>query len=69
MQSRVDAQGDAARSETAAFTAHLAADAEPRRLRVSFVRYEDAWRRDGDGRWRVQQRIVRADVKGWLDPG
>ena len=67
MQARVFAQGDAARSETAAFTAHLAADVEPRRLRVSFVRYDDAWLRCPDGRWRVCHRTVHADVKGWMD--
>ena len=68
MQSRVLAQGDAARSETAAFTAHLAAGMGPKRMRVSFVRYEDAWQRSPDGRWRVCERRVHADVKGWIDP-
>jgi len=67
MQARVWTRGDAASSETAAFTAHLAADAEPARLRVSCVRYADAWLRSPDGRWRVRERVVRADVKGWLD--
>ena len=67
MQARVRTSGDAAVSETAAFTAHRAAGAEPPRLRVSFVRYEDAWRRYPDGRWRVTRRVVHADVKGWMD--
>ena len=66
MQARVWTSGDAASSETGAFTAHLAADAEPRRMRVSFVRYADAWLRSPDGRWRVSRRELVPLVKGWL---
>lgn len=68
MQARVQANGDEATSQTLAFTAHLASGDGPQRMRVSFVRYEDAWRRCADGRWRVCGRIVHPDVKGWLDP-
>lgn len=69
MQARVRTRGDEATSETTAFTAHLAAGPGPERMRVSIVRYEDAWRRCADGRWRVRHRIVHPDLKGWLDPG
>lgn len=68
MQARVQTSGDTAISETTAFTAHLASGPEPQRLRVSFVRYEDTWRRCTDGRWRVRERSVHPDLKGWLDP-
>ena len=68
MQARVRTTGDEAVSETTAFTAHLAAGPGPQRMRVSFVRYEDTWRRCGDGRWRVRERIVHPDLKGWLEP-
>jgi hypothetical protein len=67
MQARVQTSGDTAVSETEAFTAHLAAGPGPQRARVSFVRYGDAWQRCSDGRWRVSERVVHADVKGWLD--
>ncbi len=50
MQSRVATNGDEGTSQTLAFTAHLAAGEGPQRMRVSFVRYEDAWRREADGR-------------------
>ena len=68
MQARARTSGDEAVSETTAFTAHLASGPGPQRLRVSFVRYEDAWRRCTDGRWRVRERIVHPDLKGWLEP-
>lgn len=68
MQARVEARGDQASSQTLAFTAHLASGEGSQRMRVSFVRYEDAWRRGPDGRWRVCGRVVHPDVKGWLDP-
>jgi hypothetical protein len=68
MQARVQVLGDAATSQAIAFTAHLAAGEDPPRMRVSFVRYEDDWRRGADGRWRVRVRVVHPDVKGWLDP-
>lgn len=68
VQARVRTSGDEAVSETTAFTAHLASGPGPQRLRVSFVRYEDAWRRCADGRWRVRERIVHPDLKGWLEP-
>ena len=68
MQSRVATSGDEGTSQSLAFTAHLAAGDGPPRMRVSFVRYEDAWRREPDGRWRVRARVVHPDVKGWLDP-
>lgn len=68
MQSRVETRGDEGTSQTLAFTAHLASGEDPPRMRVSFVRYEDAWRRGEDGRWRVRTRVVHPDVKGWLDP-
>ncbi|MBK7952309.1 MAG: nuclear transport factor 2 family protein [Deltaproteobacteria bacterium] len=68
MQSRVETRGDEGSSQTLAFTAHLASSEAPPRMRVSFVRYEDAWRRGADGRWRVRTRVVHPDIKGWLDP-
>lgn len=68
VQARVRTSRDEAVSETSAFTAHLAAGPEPKRLRVSFVRYEDVWRRCADGRWRVSERVVHPDLKGWLEP-
>jgi ketosteroid isomerase-like protein len=68
VQARVRTSGNEAVSETSAFTAHLASGPGPQRLRVSFVRYKDAWRRCADGRWRVRERIVHPDLKGWLEP-
>lgn len=68
LQTRVEVRGDEAISETNVFTAHLASGPSPQRMRVSFVRYEDAWRRCTDGRWRVRARIVHPDLKGWLEP-
>jgi len=67
MQARVRTNGDEGRSETMAFTAHVAAGPDSQRMRCSFVRYEDAWRRGTDGHWRVSERIVCPSGKGWLD--
>lgn len=67
-QSRVEVDGDGATSRTTAFTAHLASGPAPQRMRVSFVRYEDGWRRCADGRWRVCSRVVHPELKGWLEP-
>ena len=68
LQARVRTSGDEGSSQTLAFTAHLASGESPPRMRVSFVRYEDAWRRCADGRWRIRARVVHPDVKGWLEP-
>lgn len=68
VQTHVQTRGDEARSEAAAFTVHLSAEPGPQRMRVSFVRYQDGWRRGPDGRWRVCERIVHPDIKGWLEP-
>jgi len=68
MQCAVVVSGDAARSMTAALTAHSPADpnADGGRARMSIVRYEDEWARTRDRRWQVTRRVVHHDLKGWL---
>ena len=57
--SRIRSSGDSVQDDSFLFW-------KPR-LRVSWVRYVDAWLRSPDGRWRVRERVVHADLKGWLD--
>lgn len=64
LQSCVDLDGDRARSETAALTAHCPASGD-RRARLSMVRYEDEWIRCPDGAWRVSRRTVHHEMKAW----
>jgi hypothetical protein len=63
---RVD--GDRAKSQMAAFTAHGPPIDSDRQIRMSVVRYEDWWLRTGPADWLITQRVCHHEVKGWCDP-
>jgi hypothetical protein len=66
MQTCVTVTGDVATSMSSAFTTHIPAETEPRRARMSIVRYEDDWIRWPSGGWRITKRITHHELKGWL---
>ena len=65
--SLIQIDGSRAESQTMALTAHEAEPAAHERTRISTVRYEDTWSRQG-GAWLITGRRVIAVWKAWLDP-
>jgi hypothetical protein len=63
----VDVTGDVARSRGTAFTAHTTNADAAAPGRMSVVVYADTWARWSDGGWRVTDRVVHHQLKGWLD--
>ena len=62
----VTVDGDTAQSRSSAFTAHTSAVGPTVPTRMSVVVYADQWMRCTDGRWRITDRVVHHDLKGWL---
>jgi hypothetical protein len=68
MQTSVSVDGDSAKSEMAALTAHGPPAGVGGQIRMSVVRYEDWWSKTADARWQITRRICHHEVKGWCDP-
>jgi hypothetical protein len=59
---------ETASTQSLAFTAHQSSPASSERTRISTVRYDDAWRKCEDGRWRITSRKIETLWRAWLDP-
>lgn len=67
LQSSIHVDGQQARSETGALTAHCTPQPGAGHARLSMVRYEDEWARGADGVWRVRRRTCHHEVKAWCE--
>jgi len=60
-QGRYEVDGDRASGEVYCVAHHYAPSDEGARNHVMYIRYEDAYRRDHGGPWKIERRDVRTD--------
>jgi hypothetical protein len=60
-QGRYEVHGDRASGEVYCVAHHYSPSDEGARNHVMYIRYEDAYRRDNGGSWKIERRDVRTD--------